>query len=234
MQSAEAGQRVPPSQFFGFGCGKPEAHSLSLGHLLYKDLRTSLVHPWYKERNSSHQSGGPHILMAYALTQSIGHSTRSSMVEHLGLAPLAAVDPVDEAVLVLGLAPPAAAQHYWSPSLFGTVISGCIGGLVAAGVLWASSCSSVSPSGHSSKPAKSAGNWCGSPRSSGCGRSNCTCLCISLLGGWAPSSGVPWLKEWGSHLSLCWGPGGLGEGETHLEGSLEGVLGYTLPFVGLL
>ena len=138
------------------------------------------------------------------------------MVEHLGLAPLAAIDPVDEAELVLGLAMLAVAECHWSPSLFSTVISGCIGGIIAAGVLWASPRSLVASSGHSRKLAKSVGNCSASPRSSRFGSSNNTCLHVVLLDGWASSSGVPWLKEFGNCSPLCWGCDRLSE--TCLEG----------------
>ena len=69
-------------------------------------MGSSLVHLWYKERNSSHQLGGsPHLCGVWPdpvlwLFQ---------WVWHVALAPLVAV------------------EHCWSPFLFKVVLLGCIG-----------------------------------------------------------------------------------------------------------
>ena len=121
--------------------------------------------------------------MAYALTQSFGQMIGSSMVSCLGLAPLAAVDLADEVALDFGLASLAVVEHCQSPSLFGMVISGHIGGCAAMGLdgLQISPHSLVASSGQSRKLAKSGGNCSASPRSSV--RLNHTCFHIGLLGG---------------------------------------------------
>ena len=53
------------------------------------------------------------------------------MVWCLGLSPLAVVGLADWVAPDLGLAPLAFVGCHWSPSLFGTVISGHLGGHVA-------------------------------------------------------------------------------------------------------
>ena len=97
-------------------------------------MGSSHVQFWYKERKSDHQLGGSLIHAAYTLTQSFGHLIGSSMVSCLGLAPLATAELAEELEPDLGLASLAVVEWHWSPSLFGMIISGHIGGYVAMGI----------------------------------------------------------------------------------------------------
>ena len=141
-------------------------------------------------------------------------SARSGMVGHLDLAPVVVIGPAKEAALVLGSM--VVADCCWSPPSFDTAILDCLRGFAAMGVLWASPCSLVVSSSHSWKPAKLIGYCVALLKSFGFGRSTHTCLHLRLQCRQANSSGVPWLKNQGTHPSLCWGHEGLGK--TCLEG----------------
>ena len=125
----------PTSNLFNMGCGQPEQHGLSLGHLLYEghgDLDGTLLVQRHELQPPVgwllHPGSIPPNPVLW-LFQWVWHGG------HLGLALLVVVGLVEGAELVLGLAPLAVAECCWSPSFFDIVASGHVGWLVAMGVL---------------------------------------------------------------------------------------------------